>query len=98
LVYGNVSNPKGFLDERTLDAMGVLGMDDYPSSPSGMATDLASYEALYGPFPLMLTGVGDDQRDDRCRPPDGHADGLRHPQDQALLLWPQLLDDHRGRG
>ncbi len=98
LVYGNVSNPKGFLDERTLDAMGVLGMDDYPSSPSGMATDLASYEALYGPFPLMLTRVGDDQRDDRCRPPDGHADGLRHPQDQALLLWPQLLDDHRGRG
>ncbi len=58
LVYGNVSNPKGFLDERTLDAMGVLGMDDYPSSPSGMATDLASYEALYGPFPLMLTEWG----------------------------------------
>ncbi len=58
VVYGNVSNPKGFLDERTLDAMGVLGMDDYPSSPSGMATDLASYEALYGPFPLMLTEWG----------------------------------------
>jgi len=58
VVYGNVSNPYGFLDERTLDAMGVLGMDDYPSSPSGMATDLASYEALYGPFPLMLTEWG----------------------------------------
>ena len=58
LVYGNVSNPKGFLDERTLDAMGVLGMDDYPNPASGMATDLASYEALYGPFPLMLTEWG----------------------------------------
>jgi len=58
VVYGNVSNPKGFLDERTLDAMGVLGMDDYPNPASGMATDLASYEALYGPFPLMLTEWG----------------------------------------
>jgi len=58
VVYGNVSNPKGFLDERTLDAMGVLGMDDYPSSPSAMATDLATYEAIYGQFPLMLTEWG----------------------------------------
>ncbi len=58
VVFGNVSNPKGFLDERTLDAMGVLGMDDYPNPASGMATDVASYEALYGPFPLMLTEWG----------------------------------------
>jgi hypothetical protein len=31
IVVGNVGNPKGFLDERILDAMSVLGMDDYPN-------------------------------------------------------------------
>ena len=98
VVYGNVSNPYGFLDERTLDAMGVLGMDDYPSSPSGMATDLASYEALYGPFPLMLTRVGDDQRDDRRRPLIRRHHRHGDPGRQALLLRPELLDHHRRRG
>ncbi|MGI8483740.1 MAG: hypothetical protein ACR2OU_05715 [Thermomicrobiales bacterium] len=58
VVFGNVDNTKGFLDERTLDAMTVLGMDNYTATPSGMVSDLTLFENLYGQFPLMLTEWG----------------------------------------
>ena len=58
IVFGNVGNPHGFLDERTLDAMSVLGMDDYPNPATNMGADLTSFETLYGQFPLMLTEWG----------------------------------------
>lgn len=58
IVFGNVGNPHGFLDERTLDAMSVLGMDDYPNPATNMGADQTSFETLYGQFPLMLTEWG----------------------------------------
>ena len=59
IVSGNVGNPKGFLDDRTIDAMGIMAMDDYPNPTSGLSADLSAYEALYGTSrPLAISEFG----------------------------------------
>jgi hypothetical protein len=58
LVNGNTDNPRGFLDDRTIDAMTVLGVDSYPNPASGITTVLNTYETLYGKKPLAITEWG----------------------------------------
>jgi hypothetical protein len=58
MAIGNRDNTNGFLDDRTLDAMGVLGMDHYPGSVTALATDLGKFESLYGQRPLVITEWG----------------------------------------
>ncbi len=57
IVFGNGGNPKGFLDDRTVEALAIVGMDDYPTPASNMGADLDAYRALYQ-LPLALTEWG----------------------------------------
>lgn len=58
ITLGNVDNPNGFLDVRTVDAMGVVGMDHYPNPYTDMSTDLANYRSKYQkPFMLCEWGT-----------------------------------------
>ena len=54
IVFGNGGNPNGILDQRTADAMTIIGMDHYASPITDWTTDLTTYEGIYGNFPLQI--------------------------------------------
>lgn len=55
IAFGDgAGNPKGFLDERTADAMKWITMDDYPNPSSNVTSSFKLYESIYGQFPLVL--------------------------------------------
>lgn len=50
--------PHGVLDDRTVDAMSTVAMDDYPNPVSGINTDLTTFQGIYGFRPFMLSEFG----------------------------------------
>lgn len=64
--YGNSANiingtggGKPFIDDRLVDGMGIVTMDDYPNPVSNLSTDLTAFEGLYSSNrPMMITEFG----------------------------------------